>query len=496
MLERAWLKALMGTLGVVRWAMTLRPSTARMLHLAFLQPLLAAIGRWRARRVFLAARARCPAYRKFLEAEGYSARGPWRLDRVPVSNKQNYVKAYSIEERCYGGRLPGGGVVIDESSGSSGMPNNWVRSRSERRDVGRILQGSYDLVYGDHDRILLNCFALGPWATGMSVSMALADVGNLKSIGPDAKKLEATLVTFGPSYRYLVMAYPPFARAFVDATALDLSAYHLDLVCGGEGISEALRTHLSRSFRSIVSSYGASDLEINLGLETALTIALRRRCAADPALCRALFGRDTPPMIFQYNALDFVIETSADGTLLFTVCRADGAAPKLRYDLKDIGGTLTARALGERLRAHGVDLASLAGRRSAFPLLYVFGRGDLTVAFYGAKLYPTDLEEVIQGHVALAAIVRGFQFACIEDEEARKHLEIHIELVREPAHPVPDPDAIRDAFYDGLADANQDFREVRRMFAREALVISVHACGTGPFEGADDRIKRKYIAEA
>jgi hypothetical protein len=50
-------------------------------------------------------------------------------------------------------------------------------------------------------------------------------------------------------------------------------------VVGGEGISEALRAHLSQVFKRVVSSYGASDLEINVAVETNLTRALRRRCA-------------------------------------------------------------------------------------------------------------------------------------------------------------------------------------------------------------------------
>src|SRR5204863_1767743 len=111
--------------------------------------------------------------------------------------------------------------------------------------------------------LLLNCFALGPWATGMNVSMSLVDVGILKSIGPDQKKLENTLSLFGTGYRYLVFGYPPFIKSFVDTTALDLSQYHMDLVVGGEGISEGLRAHLLKSFQSVISSYGASDLEIN-----------------------------------------------------------------------------------------------------------------------------------------------------------------------------------------------------------------------------------------
>src|SRR5215510_11248745 len=49
------------------------------LNVGTLQPFLARVGLMRARAVFLKAGARCPAYRAFLEAEGYRASRPWRL---------------------------------------------------------------------------------------------------------------------------------------------------------------------------------------------------------------------------------------------------------------------------------------------------------------------------------------------------------------------------------------------------------------------------------
>ena len=76
--------------------------------------------------------------------------------------KDNYVKKFDLESRCYGGRLPSPGTVIDESSGSSGIPNNWVRNAYEREDVRRVLQLNYEIIYHDDNCILLNCFALGP----------------------------------------------------------------------------------------------------------------------------------------------------------------------------------------------------------------------------------------------------------------------------------------------------------------------------------------------
>src|SRR6185295_896420 len=312
-----------------------------LLSAGALQPLLARIGVLRAHAVYLKAKDHCPAYRAFLESSGVPKNGRWHLTVLPITTKENYVKKYSLPDRCYYGKLPSAGVVIDESSGSSGVPNNWVRSAEEREDVKHILQLNYQLIYRDSGCILLNCFALGPWATGMNVSMSLVDVGILKSIGPDQKKLENTLTIFGPNYRYLIFGYPPFIKSFVDSTNLDLTRFRMDLIVGGEGISESLRSYLLDTFNTVISSYGASDLEINIGVETPLTVELRRLCLNDRQLCERLFGRQSPPMIFQYNALDYVIETQESGELLFTIGRQTSAAPKIRYNLKDFGGVMS-----------------------------------------------------------------------------------------------------------------------------------------------------------
>lgn len=493
MLDRLFVSSTLWLLWLVRRFISLDSRAYLLLSAGSLQPLLARIGLMRARAVFFKAKDRCPAYSDFLNASGYVERGRWRLSNLPVTTKENYVKRYSIEERCYDGRIPASGVVIDESSGSSGVPNNWVRSAEERADVKRILQLNYQLIYRDAGLLLLNCFALGPWATGMNVSMSLVDVGILKSIGPDQQKLENTLEIFGPNYRYLVFGYPPFVKSFVDGTRLDLSRYKMDLIVGGEGISEPLRAHLLRFFRTVISSYGASDLEINIGVETELTIALRRACAEDHALCEKLFGRETPPMLFQYNALDYIIETNPEGELLFTIGRQDSAAPKLRYNLRDIGGVLTHRQLAAALAAHGVDIKTLAARQSRFPILYVFGRGDLTVPFYGAKVSPADVEEVINSHPALLRNVNSFQLVSYEDASVNRRLKIHLETVRTPGAEMPSGAELRDIIFDGLCRSNQDFREVTRMFERDCVEVELHAFGEGPFAGRDIRIKNRYI---
>jgi len=480
----------------VLWLMRKFISADRRTYLVLsagpLQPLLAEIGLMRAQAVYVKAKDQCPAYQRFLEAEGFKPGGKWKLSDLPVMTKENYVKKYSIEDRCYGGRVPATGVVIDESSGSSGVPNNWVRSADEREDVKHILQLNYQLIYRDTGCILLNCFALGPWATGMNVSMSLVDVGILKSIGPDQKKLENTLTIFGPSYRYLVFGYPPFIKSFVDSTTLDLTKYRLDLIVGGEGISESLRTYLLQYFSSVVSSYGASDLEINIGVETPLTIGLRRLCQSNKTLCEHLFGKQTPPMIFQYNALDYIIETNESGELIFTIGRQTGAAPKLRYNLRDSGGVLSHKELAERLKNESLSIEDLPKPQSQFPILYVYGRADLTVPFYGAKVYPTDIEDIINADPVLIKLINSFQLASYEDEQINRRLKIHLETVKGYAGTMSDN--LSDLFFDGLCAANQDFREVSRMFDRTSVEVVIHPFETGPFAERDIRIKNKYIA--
>ena len=495
MIDRLLTGATLWLLWIIRRIISLDRRAYMVLSAGALQPLLARIGMLRAHAVYLKAKDHCPAYRAFLESEGVRRNRRWKLSDLPITTKENYVKKYSLLDRCYFGKLPAAGVVIDESSGSSGVPNNWVRSPDEREDVKRILQLNYQLIYRDSGCILLNCFALGPWATGMNVSMSLVDVGILKSIGPDQKKLENSLKLFGADYRYLIFGYPPFIKSFVDTTDLDLKQYRLDLIVGGEGISEPLRTHLLQYFQTVISSYGASDLEINIGVETELTINLRRLCMKDRELSQMLFGRELPPMIFQYNALDYIIEPTPKGELVFTIGRQTSAAPKLRYNLHDLGGVMTHAQVRERLASHGIDISQLAEPQSRFPILFVYGRSDLTVPFYGAKVYPTDLEEIINADPNLVKQINSFQISSYEDEAINRRLKIRLETVKHLSAPLASTEQLHQTMFEGLCRVNQDFREVTKMFDRGCIELEIHDFETGPFAGRDIRVKNKYVAE-
>lgn len=449
------------------------------------------IAKKRASAAFYNAQRKVPAYAEFLRERG--AERPRHFEDVPPMDKESYVKRWPLEALCQGGRLPLRGAVIDESSGSSGKASNWVRGADERMATRRLIQYSARATFGDQSFVLLNAFALGPWATGMNVSMSLVDRCVLKSIGPDAAKLLGTLELLGPKYRYVVTGYPPFLKGLVDTAKLDFSQFDICAVVGGEGMSEPLRASLNRCFRKTISSFGASDLEINLAVETDFTIALRQAIAESPALGRDLYGdREGLPMIFQYDPLNTWIESDADRNLLFTLNRLENVSPRIRYNLHDRGAVQPFSRVSEVLRDHRLQL-DVPGPQLALPLLFHWGRQDSAVGFYGSKITPEDIQHVVVRCALLSGKVANFALHPYEDEQANKRLELWFEL---------EPDATLEApvetlaleVLEELARVNQDFRESRRMIPDgKSPTLKLFPFGQSPISGQDIRIKKRYI---
>ena len=499
---RRW--AIFGTLALLRIfrkAVSRSDETYKLLFTPGFEGFRWRVGRWRAWLALERARREVPAYRRFLAERGGPGVRLSGLDPdfsgVPATDKDSYVRRYSIEERCRGGRIPPAGVVIDESSGTSGAANNWVRGPEERKEVKQALQVAFHHLLGKEPVFFLNAFALGPWATGMNVSMSLVDVAILKSVGPDVAKIEATLRTFGPKYKYVIAGYPPFLKTLVDSADVDWRAYDLLALFGGEGMSEGMREYLlGKGFKRAYGSYGASDLEINIGVESDFTIALRRLLARDDELASRVLRREhgVLPMVFQYNPIDYCIETNEAGELLVTLNRTANTSPKIRYNIHDLGHVLRMPELERILEEHGVGLSNLDDSRTDLPLLFLYGRADAAVAYYGAKVTPTDIEQVIFAMPDLAARVNSFALVLVEDERADKLLTIALELCQGAERSTNGHEELRRELIERLKAGNQDFREAARFMPPEALPrLELHPYGEGPFARNDIRLKKHYV---
>jgi phenylacetate-CoA ligase len=462
------------------------------------------VGVWRAWLTVERAYAEVPAYRDFLDERGGLPRlrlvaGLPDLSVLPETDKASYVQRYDHRARCVGGALPRFGVVVDESSGSSGRPTNWVRGPEERAVTKAMLQLSFRSALGDASFFVINGFSLGAWATGLNVTQSLNDICIMKSTGPDIDRIVGTLQEFGPDYDYVVLGYPPFLKTLSDDRRIDWSTYRVRAVFGGEAMSEPMRAYLRRSFVDVVGSYGASDLEINIAVETPFTIAVRQQLQHDATLRERLTDPSlgTLPMVLQYNPLAYVLETNARGELLVTLTRPTIVAPKVRYNIHDLGHVApfedVASSLRELGHSHLVDATSPV----MLPLLFLYGRSDQSVDYYGANVTPDSVHEILFQVAELASSLESFRLISVEDEQQNKTIEIAVEL-NEGADPASlDAAGLGQQVFARLARMNGDFRNAYYKTATEAgaPLLSLHAKGAGPFSGAE-RIKRQYVDAA
>jgi phenylacetate-CoA ligase len=451
-------------------------------------------GRWRARATFYRAARRVPAYRHFLRSAGYRGGTP------PETDKESYIKRYRTERRCVGGRLPQRDVTIDESSGSTGTPYNWVRSGLERHQSHIFISYFARYVYGTEPYVTINAFSMGAWATGINMGVALARNGIVKCTGPDVEKILHTLRFFGPRYRYLIAGYPPFLKHLIDAAeaqGFPFGDFELRALVGGEGMAEGLRDYLLRRFRTVYSGFGATDLEIGIAGETPLAVAIRRLCRARPEVRHALFGTHSRlPMLFQYNPLMHYLEVNANNELLCTISRKSLLSPRVRYNVHDEGGVARFDEMQRRLAACGIDITALGAREGRkqlrLPFFWVYGRRDYTVSVMGANIYPEDIEQCLYADAALSKITHSFCLALEETARADVHPKFIFETDVAPTAELAT--AYREAMLKGLIALNADFRAAWHEYP-DALtpIIELHPRGTGPFAADAGRIKQARL---
>ncbi len=472
--------------------------THRFLFVKHIESYRWRLGYWRAWRTYYRAMRKVPAYSRFVKAntKQLPSWNGWSLslDVIPSMDKQNYIKQYSIEDRSYGGKLPTKGVVVDESSGSSGTPTSWVRGPYERMLIRIILQIVFaQQAVSTKPTFVINAFALGAWATGMNVSASLTEVSIIKSTGPDLDKIIHTLQEFGTKYSYVILGYPPFLKNLADDERIDLSAYEIAIGFGGEGMSENMRRYLQKSFTSVTGSYGASDLEINIAVETKFTIKLRNAIEQNKALAGELIktGYGVLPMIFQYNPHDYVLETNESGELLVTIARKENINPRIRYNIHDRGHVLRLKELKPILKKYG--LGHLATHLHIdMPLLFHYGRSDLSIDYYGAVVTPDTVREVVYDDTELAHNFETYRLISYEDDHANKQLHIAIEL--KDGFTLNDTKVKAAEILAQMRAHNGDFNYVCTI-AKDNTKPTVHfyEFATGPFAHDKAKLKHEYV---
>lgn len=429
---------------------------------------------------------------------------------VPITEKTNYIKKYSLKDRCLNGKFPQHGN-IDESGGTSGTPSNWIRSVQENEILLQLAKFEFEYVYNISNKnvIVLSAWSNGPWATGIKFCQLMQNYALVKSTGTSIEKIEETVKTFGTDPEYILAGYPPFLKKFLDETKLNLKKYKIHLLTGGEGISLEWNKYFKKQLWKdalIISSYGASDIDIGIGFETPFAQLIRETCQKNEILRKELFGQlPTIPMLFQYNPMLHYItkmynKEKAKNEFLITLCDKNIVSPKIKYNLHDEGGIFTYKEMEEILSRHAPELIKEYKHNYTnwpllkLPFLYVAGRTDGTISVDGANVYPEQIEDGILSEKELEMKTNTFMLYKATLKKQNLKLTIAIQLKEKVIIRKELQKKFHDAILKKLLELNPDYKESYTYNKRLCdPQIILHPYNSKLFMENEEHVKKKYI---
>ena len=361
-------------------------------------------------------------------------------------DKASYIYAYPLAERCLGGNLKSSDRVA-VSSGSTGQPTFWPRSIADELHVAVRFEQVFKDSFHAHERTTLTvvCFALGNWVGGLyttSCCWHLTSKGYplmVATPGNNKAEIFRVIQALAPHFEQTVLlGYPPFVKDVIDsgiAEGIDWTTYNPKLVFAGEVFSEEWRSLVLKRIGSTspcydsASLYGTADGGV-LGNETPLSIAIRRWFSVHPKAARSLFGESRLPTLVQYDPASRFFELH-DDTL---VVSGENSVPLLRYHIADKGGLVSFEDMWAFLNNHGVhSLAELGldnnSQTRSLPFVFVFGRADFTVSYYGANIYPENVTVGLEQPEFTSWISGKFVLETRETDNSDKYLHIAVELL-------------------------------------------------------------------
>ena len=397
-------------------------------------------------RLFQDVAASVPAYQAFLAERDINPQNIQTLadfQNLPKINKENYISRYSLPQLCNNGKV-GSCDMIAASSGSTGKPTFWPRFITDELEIAtRFEQIFHDSFHADtKPSLAVICFTLGTWVGGMFTTNCcrhLAAKGYpITVITPGNNKTEILRIVqeLGGNFEQVVLlGYPPFLKDVIDtgiANGMQWGQYHIKLVMAGEVFSEEWRNLVGERIGShnlyddFASMYGTADAGV-LGNETPLSICIRRFLAATPAAAKALFGESRLPTLVQYDPCSRFFEVE-DGNLLFS---GNNGVPLIRYSIFDQGGLITYTEMLEFLAEWGFNpLTELENHRGIhqLPFVYVFGRSNFTVSYFGANIYPENVTVGLEQPIIREWVTGKFVIQVKEDADKNRFLSVVVEL--------------------------------------------------------------------
>lgn len=393
--------------------------------------------------------ANVPAYKSFLAQHHINANLIHNFEdfqKLPLLRKENYLQCYPLADLCHDGNLQSCDIIA-ASSGSTGKPTFWPRFFSDELEIAiRFEQIFHDSFACDtRPTLAVICFTLGTWVGGIYTTNCCRYLSSkgypITVITPGNNKEEILRVVqeLGDNFAQVVLlGYPPFLKDVIDtgiARGVEWARYSIKLVMAGEVFSEEWRYLVAQRIGSqnlcydFAALYGTADAGV-LGNETPLSICIRRFLAENPDAARTLFGESRLPTLVQYDPIARFFEVE-DRTLLFS---GNNGIPLMRYHILDTGGIISYEAMLEFLAEFGFDPISQLQQGVAvrgirqLPFVYVFGRSNFTVSYFGANVYPENVSVGLEQPVIKEWVTGKFVLEVKEDSDKNRFLSVVVEL--------------------------------------------------------------------
>lgn len=461
-------------------------------------------GEKRALALFHAVAQHVPAYKKFLGKHGVHPQSIREIEdfkKVPITDKENYLHAYQIEELAWHGDLPTS-QMISVSSGSSGKPFFWPRGQildTETALVHELLLASF-FELDRRSTLFVVCFAMGMYVAGpitMSSVLRMGQKGypvTLVTPGYSPDDVLNVIPNLAPKYDQVILAgYPPYIKEIIDQgieRGIKWKDIHLRFLLAGEGFNESWRTYVGElaghqsPIHDFINLYGSADAAV-LAFETPATIIVRRRISEDLAASKALFDSERLPSFLQYLPEHKYFEV-VNEELVFT---APGGIPLIRYNIHDSGGVLSRSDIEDAVPELREYFTELERERELWnlPFVYVFGKSDQTVVLYGANVYPENIRKALE-EGGLRQYCTG-KLMMYTDSDQNKNQRLHIEIECSKGTKLTQQltDKVTRRILETLLEVNSEYRVVHQGIGDRTVPL-VHLLPYG-----NDRFRSKLV---
>ncbi len=403
------------------------------------------------------------------------------FDKLPQTTKDNYIKKYTIEDRCRGGKLPKTGIIF-KSAGVAGERTYWSQSLKEEKRFSVFVPFGLEFLfnYSKKDYHILNCWAFGTWPTAIDFTKAAQSCGRMINIGPNIQETIETIKKLGDRKQYLISGYPPYLRNLIiegKESSLNWGSYKIDILTGGEGFVEEWRDLLQDELGGqsiIISAYGSTDKGLGEGIETPLTIIIRNilrilqlsitsNSYYDQIVTRIFKNKDIfkipnqneiyhffinnfkqdlnkdfrIPMLFQTDPLTYYheevnkdVNIKKKNEVMTTSLKTYASQPVIRYNIEDESGCIPYNVLINGLHKIGIDPLNLInfiphcnGKNLPFPFFYVYGRSSGMISIDGVNIYPEEVGRMIE-NINIGNQINSFKLEVTKDYKIGLFLEL------------------------------------------------------------------------